>query len=107
MNTTPQSGFAVAAVIGIVALLAIVGGTAYVATRGDADVDTNTATTTASTTTDIATTTIRHDNFDFHPGVDANGELIGTLATTSIGADLSASTSVGGINVNLGGSAAY
>lgn len=108
MKTTSQSGFAIGAVIGIVAILALLGGTAYVATRNNNDAATST----------VATTTPRGS---FEQNANVNAQLnANTNATTSVGADVSAeartnaganaTTSVGGgagvnLDLNVGGGA--
>ena len=96
MYQDSQRGFAIAAVIGIVAVLALVGGGAYVATKYDTNVDTEVSTTTGSmkidgdiivtkeedeaTTTLDASTTVNADlntdvSTDINAGADVNLNL--------------------------------
>jgi hypothetical protein len=105
MKTSSQSGFAIAAIVGIVAVLALLGGTAYVATHNKAENATSTE----------ATTTAKGG---FEMNADENAQLNANVnATTSLGKDVSAdakagagvkaTTSVGGVNVNVGGNGSF
>jgi hypothetical protein len=102
MKSNSQAGFAIGAVLGIIAILALLGGGAYVAKHKN-----NMASSTNATTT--------HEG-GFEQNANVNAQMNANAnATTSHGKDVSASssanagvkatTSVGGVNLNVGGGA--
>ena len=95
MKTNSQSGFAIAAIIGIIAVLALLGGTAYVATHNKAKTEMENATTT------------QEDAMEANGGADLGldgGVDVNVGATTSLDTSVGATTSVGaGAGVNVGG----
>lgn len=97
MYQESQRGFAVAAVIGIVAVLALLGGGAYVATNYNADVETDVSTTTGSVSID-GDITITEEADEATTTLDAS-----TTINADLGTDVSTDVNAGaGIDVNLG-----
>lgn len=97
MYKESQRGFAVGAVVGIVAILALLGGGAYVATKYEADVDTDVSTTTDSMRFD-GNITVTEEADEATTSLDAS-------TAVDMGLDTDASTNVNAgadVNVNLG-----
>ena len=99
-----QKGFAVGAVIGIIAILPLLGAAAYVATNNEAD----TATTTDETATSSQASTTVGGALDLGLDIKADTEAdLNLEATTSVGADASTTVGGAGVNANVGGTVSY
>ena len=97
MYKESQHGFAIAAVIGIVAILALLGGGAYVATKYETDVTTDVSTTTDSVELN-GDVTITKDGDEATTTVDAS-----TTVDADLGTDVSTDVNAGAqVDVNLG-----
>ncbi len=103
MKSTSQSGFAIGAIIGILAILALLGGGAYVAKhRGEMATSTN-----ATTTQEGGFEANANENAQLNANAHATTSVGKTMsASSTIKNDVKATTSVGaGVNVNVGGGA--
>lgn len=97
MYKESQRGFAIAAVIGIVAILALLGGGAYVATKYETSVNTDVSTTTDSMQVN-GDITVTKDGDEATTTVDAS-----TTVDADLGTDVSTDVNAGAqVDVNLG-----
>lgn len=104
MYKESQRGFAVAAVVGIVAILALLGGGAYIATKYDANVDTDVSTTTDSMQLDGGIT-VTKDNDAMMKDKSTTTMMMdaSTTVDANLGTDVSTDVNAGAnVNVNLG-----